>query len=288
MGEMLDNKIIKKISDYVYAKPRNIQEIAQLIDKNWRTANNYVEKIAKEDGTISIRTFRGGTRGALKVVYWNNIEKIHSSDFQERLFRKIEAGTRKTDFSPLDIYQYVDEDKRDAFLEEQEEEKATTRQDLVNLFRATQNQILFFSGNMSWANLKQGNKKMIDILEELAKNKISMKMLTRIDVTGIKNLQKMMAINEAVGREAIEIRHCEQPLRSFIVDNKIARFKEIKNPGDYRKHELRKKTFIFYGITDTEWIEWLQKVFWNLFRTSIPANKRLADLNSIQNITKTL
>ncbi|MBW2996601.1 hypothetical protein KY332_04865 [Candidatus Woesearchaeota archaeon] len=285
---MLDNKIIKKVNDFVYSKPRTVQEIALLIRKNWRTANNYVEKIAKEEGTISVRTFRGGTRGALKIVYWNNIEKISSSDFQERLFRKIERGRTKMDFSPFDVYQYVDKNKRSAFIEDQEEETATTKQDMVNTFRSAEKQILFFSGNMSWANLKQGKKKIIDILEELAKNKISMKMLTRVDVASIKNLQKMTAINEAAGREAIEIRHCEQPLRSFIVDNKLARFKEIKNPSDYKKDELRKRTFIFYQIQAEEWIEWLQKVFWNLFRTAIPASKRLKDMNSIQNITKSL
>ena len=68
---MLDTKTIKKINDFVYTKPRTIQEIAHLIRKNWRTANNYVDKIAKESGAISVRTFRGGTRGALKIVYWS-------------------------------------------------------------------------------------------------------------------------------------------------------------------------------------------------------------------------
>jgi len=285
---MLDNKTIKKINDFVYQKPRTIQEIALLIRKNWRTANSYIDKIAKESGSISVRNFREGTRGALKIVYWSNIEKISSSGFQEKLFMKIERGKTKMDFSPLDIYQYVDEKHRDAFLEEQEEEEATTKQDLISTFRSAQNQILFFSGNLSWANLKQGNKKIIDVLEEITRNKISIKMLTRMDITCLKNLQKIRAINEAVGREAIEIRHCEQPLRAFIVDNKFARFKEIKNPEEHKKDELRKRAFIFYNIYDPEWIEWLQKVFWNFFRNSVSAEKRLKDLNSIQNITKSL
>ena len=285
---MLDNKTIKKINDFVYTKPRTIQEISLLIRKNWRTANNYIEKIAKESGTISVRTFRGGTRGALKIVYWSNIEKIHSSGFQERLFRKIERGRAKTDFSPFDIYQYVAEDKRKAFLEEQEEEKVTTKQDLTNTFRSAQNQILFFSGNLSWSNLKERNHAILSVLKELVKKKISIKVLTRVDVASLKNLQRMMAINEEVGREAIEVRHCEQPLRAFIVDNRLARLKEIKNPEDYKKDELSKKTFLFYEVYDEEWIEWLQKVFWNLFRTAMSANKRLKDLDSIQNITKTL
>jgi hypothetical protein len=41
---MLDNKTIKKINDFVYQKPRTIQEIALLIRKNWRTANSYIDR----------------------------------------------------------------------------------------------------------------------------------------------------------------------------------------------------------------------------------------------------
>ena len=74
---MLDSKIIKKINNFVYQKPRTIQEISLLIKKNWRTADRYVEQISKEQGTLLVRTFREGTRGALKIVFWNNIEKIH-------------------------------------------------------------------------------------------------------------------------------------------------------------------------------------------------------------------
>ncbi|MEK6845578.1 MAG: hypothetical protein AABY26_02370, partial [Nanoarchaeota archaeon] len=66
---MLDSAITKKIEEVVYAKPRSIQEIAQLLNKNWRTADRYIEEIEKNFGTISTRTFRGGTRGALKIVF---------------------------------------------------------------------------------------------------------------------------------------------------------------------------------------------------------------------------
>ena len=87
---MLDKKTIKKINDFVFSKPRTIQEIAELIGKNWRTADSYVNKIA-EEGTIAVRTFRGGTKGALKIVYWN-INPVQISSFQERLMKQIEAG----------------------------------------------------------------------------------------------------------------------------------------------------------------------------------------------------
>ena len=109
---VLTLEVTKKIKEYVYTKPRTIQEIAQLINKSWRTTNSYVERISQETGEISVRTLRGGTRGAVKIVYWNNIDRIHHTHAQERLHKQIVLGKNKTDFSPFDIYQYVDKNKR--------------------------------------------------------------------------------------------------------------------------------------------------------------------------------
>ena len=278
---MLDDKITKKINDFVYAKPRIIMEIAQLINKNWRTADRYVEKIAKENGAIATRTFRGGTRGALKLVFWNNVEKIHSTEFQERIFKKIESGRTKEDFSPMDIYQYIDCNKKKAFLEVQADENAKIEQDIVSLIRGAKEQIFIFSGNLSWANAVQGKVKVLDVLEEAAKRKVAIKILTRVDIASMSNIEKVLPINEKFGREAVEVRHCEQPLRCIIIDNKIARLKEIKDPANYKKGELAKKTFIFYEIYDTEWLEWLKKVFWSLFRPAMPTSKRIEEINTI-------
>ncbi|MFA5084403.1 MAG: hypothetical protein WC475_03455, partial [Candidatus Paceibacterota bacterium] len=86
---MLRSQEIKKIEDFVYVKPRSVQEIAEHIGKNWRTADRYIEDIVKNFGTLAIRVFREGTRGALKIVYWASAEKISSSVFQERLENKI-------------------------------------------------------------------------------------------------------------------------------------------------------------------------------------------------------
>ena len=44
---MLTNELIKKIEEFVYSKPRSVQEIAQLIGKNWRTADRYISEIEK-------------------------------------------------------------------------------------------------------------------------------------------------------------------------------------------------------------------------------------------------
>jgi hypothetical protein len=279
---MLDSKLIKKICDFIYIKPRSIQEIAVHIQKNWRTADSYVDKIITEQGTLSVRTFREGSRGALKIVYWNNVEKIHSNDFQERLFKKIEIAKDKKDFSPFDIYQYVDPGSRRAFLEEQSEYTVTSKQDLISAMRQSEKQLLIFSGNLSWVNAVQDKKKIIDIFEELASRNISIKVLCQVNLESIKNIQKLLELNHKLHKNIIEIKHCEQPFRAFVVDDTFARFKESRNMEMSKKNN--NKTYIFYEISDSEWVEWIQKVFWNLFRTSISAENRIKDIESIEKI----
>jgi len=283
---LIDKEIIKKINKFVAEKPRTIQEVSLFIGKSWRTADRYVKEIAEKEGTIKTRTFRGGTRGALKVVYWNNLSDISGTAFQERLFKKIELGRDKLDFSPFDIYQYADEKKRSAFLEQQEDENVNANQNIIGAMEEVQEEILFFSGNLSWANLRQGNKKIIDFFKELGERNINLKFLARVDVTSLKNVQKILSLNKAAGKERFFVRHCEQPLRAFIVDNKFVQLKEIKDPKDYEKEELSKKTYIFYEIYDKEWVNWLRDVFYKLYRSAVPAQDRLKNMETIQNIIK--
>lgn len=282
---MLDSKTIKKINEFIYSKPRTVQEIAQLIGKSWRTADSYVERIEKETGSIATRVFREGTKGALKVVFWNNVERIHSSEFQEWLFKRIESGRKKQDFSPFDIWQHIDKNKKRAFLKDADEKNEEESESVfADLFNSCESQLLVFSGNLSWINASFGKKSVIDSLKELAKRKITIKMISRVGLESTSNIKKVFEINDNIGIESIEVRHCEQPLRGMIVDKKIARFKEIKNPEGYKKSELEKKCFICYDIYDEDWIEWLQKVFWNLFRNSIDAKKRLDDMSAIMKL----
>ena len=281
---VLTSELQKKIVDFVYLKPRTIQEVAFLIQKNWRTADSYVQRISEQTGMINSRTFRGGTRGALKIVFWNNTEKIHSSQFQERLHKEIETAKNKQDFSPLDIYQYVDDSRKKAFSEIVTDETISKKQDIIGLFARTEKQILYFAGNMSFLEMKERKKSILDIIEEAANRGVSIKVLARIDITALENFKRMMEINHKTGREAIEIRHANQPLRGFIIDNKEIRLKEEKLPAHYLKSELKQTTRIFYEIYDEEWVEWLQKVFWNIFRTSIDAKKRVKDLEKIEKL----
>ncbi len=280
-GAVLDSKTIKGINDFVYTKPRTIQEIAEYIRKNWRTADKYVDSISKETGSVSVRTFREGTKGALKIVYWNNTDKIHSSEFQEKLLNKIESVRKKEEFSPFDFYQYVGEGKRDAVMLKAGKGGGDN---LSRHLKQASSHVLSFSGNLSWINETEGGERLISVMEGLAKKNVVVKILSRVTVDSIKNTQKIMQINEKSGKNLIEVRHMEQPLRGFVIDNHIARFREVRDPSDYEKGELDEKVLLFYEIFDSEWIEWFQKVFWHLFRTAIPAEKRIKDLMTIRNV----
>jgi len=276
----VQKEIKESILRIIQQKPRTVQEVAETIGKNWRTADRYIEIITQETGLIATRIFREGSRGALKVVYWNALERAKGSAYQERLLQKIVQGKRKEDFSPLDIYQFVDPEHRKAFIETTEfSQQQQIRFDY--LLSQAQEQILFFSGNLSWVELGQDIHK---VLEDLAKKKIRIKVLTRVDITSQKNTEEMLSLNQRVGWDAVEIRHCEQPLRAILVDDRFVSIKEVMSPLYCR--ELKEKMFLFYLIQDTEWINWLQKVFWNLWGQSIDSSERLKALESVNRLKR--
>ncbi|MFH0831705.1 MAG: hypothetical protein V1886_02455 [archaeon] len=276
---MFEEKVKEKIVSFVSLQARSIDEIAKHIGRNWRTANRYVDRIAAE-GIIAVKVFREGTRGALKIAYLTALTPRFSI-FQNELYDKIKLGRVKSDFSPFDIWQYV-KGRKEAFLEQQEDEsKLALNKDLFELLKSAKKEVLIFSGNLSWANLEVGKAKIIDMFEELAKRKVSISIITRVDFPALANIKKVMSINHKLGKEVIKIKHREQPLRAVIVDDKIARLKEIKDPKDYRKGELEKKTYIFYNIYDKEWVGWLKKVFWDMFFASIDAGKRLSEIEGV-------
>lgn len=266
---VLDSKTTDKIKSFVYQKPRNIDEVAKLIGKNWRTADRYVREIVERTGTIGVRTFREGTRGALKIAFWQNIEKIYSTKIQEAIFRRIEVGIDKSDFSPFEIYQYIDKEKRSAILNKE--------WNIVDLFRMAKEEILILSGNLTFLD-----NKIINVIEKLADNNIYLKVLCRVDIVSINQVERLLAVNDRIKREMVDTRHYEQPLRGFIIDNKISSFKEVKSPL-LRDKELKKPLKIYYEIYDTEWNEWLKNLFFKQFQNAIPAGKRIEDIKSIKN-----
>ena len=122
---------------------------------------------------------------------------------------------------------------------------------------------------------------MMKIFEEFVKRGIIIKILCRVDLAGRENIERVLSLNFKHGKEMIEIRHHEHPLRAFVIDNKVIRIKEIKEPTG-KINELDKKIFIFYTIKDREWAEWLSKIFWKMFSSSIDANKRMTEMRKIK------
>jgi len=277
---MLDTKIRKQIEDFVYSKPRSMQEISTHINKNWRTADRYIQEIQENFGTLGIRTFREGTRGALKIVYWASLDKLNHSVFQEQLEKDILNLKRKSDFSAFDIFQHVSDENKKARIEKAVTEESTNLQEISRLLKNTKKQLIIFSGNLSFINLKDKENDIFQILENLIQRDIHIKIISRVDLTGKENIEKMLSLNHKYGKENIEIKHSETPLRAIIFDNEIISIKEIKSPTG-RTNELNEKIFLFYEINDKEWIEWLTKIFWKILNSSINANKRLNELNKI-------
>ena len=281
---MLDKKLVRKIENVVRQKPRTVQEISHLIGKSWLTADRYVEKVMQQEGSISVRTFRGGTKGALKIVYWNS-DPVFSSQFQERLFRQIEAGRKKSDFSPSDIFQHIDEkEKRSFFMPENKYVSKEYFNKFINHLLCAEHQILFFSGNMTFSRMHSHDMKIQGVLQELAEKGVDIKILSRVELPGLDNVKGIMSINDLVGRNVIDVRHSYQPIRGVIIDNKVMVFHEPKDTRNYFKGELDEPIIVVYEIYDEEWIEWLQKVFWHLFRSSISAEKRIDDLEKMKRL----
>ena len=278
---MIESQLIRKIEEFIYAKPRSIQEVSFHIGKSWRTADRYVEHICKEFGTIATRTFRGGSRGALKIVYWASMEKVSGSVFQEMLETHIISSKKKEDFSAFDIFQHVPDSNKRVWVEEEKSEELTDLKSLADLLSKANRQLLVLSGNLSFINLKNKEVDLFKIIDKLVSRGVSIKVVCRVDIAGDENIEHMLSLNFKHGKELIEIRHREHPVRGFIVDNSVMRLKEIKEPTG-KTHELKKKLFIFYIIKDKEWIDWLSRIFWKMFSSSIDAKRRIVEIRKLK------
>jgi hypothetical protein len=282
---VLDNKTIEKIKSLVYQKPCTIQEIAQTLEKNWRTANRYVEQIMLRTGQIRVRTFREGTRGAIKIVYWNNTEKIYSTDVQEKLFKQIELGVEKSDFSPFEIYQYVDSENRTAYFEELkgEENYSYNMESLFPFFDKAEREIYIFAGNCAFVHFKYKNKTMLQKIKDAIKRGVIVNVITNINLIDLSNVEKLLSLNSGSSHALVQIRHEVTPLRAYIFDNMIARLGEIeKSTG--KLGQIQNNVAVYYEIRDEAWVEWLKKMFFKKFQIGIPANKRLENIKGIRKI----
>lgn len=275
---MLDSGARQKIEELVYSRPRSVQEIAEYLKKSWKTVNRYVDELSDSYGTIAVHVFRGGTRGALKIVYWAGVDKASKSVFQEQLEDQITKGRTKYDFSAFDIYQHVPKNEKQSFIAEgKSEEEVGQLESFRDLLLSAKNQVIFFSGNLSFINLKDKKIDVFEIIDGLVKKGIKIKILCRVDIGGLDNIKKVLSLNHKYGKELVEIHHREQPVRGVIVDNKYISIKEVKEPTG-RDKELNRKMFIFYMIRNKDWADWLGKIFWKMFSSSIDANKRIEEM----------
>jgi len=276
----LKDQEIKIILDYVKKEPHTVQDISRLIKRSWVTTDSYLKQVKEKTGLIDIKTFRKGTQAALKIVFYCHADVALSDEIKESLFHRVKSSQFKQEFDFMDVYQFVPDNKKKAYSEEYNDEEISRNPRLIELFSQAKHTVYCFSGNLSFINMKEKNKPILSIIEEMAKRKVVFKIICRVNVASLTNLNKLSKLIEKYPA-SFEIRHHYQPLRGFIIDDKIARFKNEEPIQKYKKGELQKSTRIWYEIRDQEWVEWLQKVFWNLFRSSMDYESRQKELKNI-------
>jgi len=270
----------KKILEFVKKEPRTIQEISKIIKRSWVTTDSYVRDIKERTGLIDVKTFRAGSQAALKIAYYQNAESVASDDTRESIYNQIRNGRTKSEFDFLEVHQYVPDKMKRAFIEEYDDESVSADQQIFSFLRQARKTIFVFSGNLSFINMKEKGKPLLSIIEELLRSKVQFRILCRINIASISNVKKFDMLNKKYPG-LIEIHHCYQPLRGFIIDDKIARFKNEEQLKTYKSGELHKNSRIFYEIYDPEWVAWLQKVFWNMFKSSADHDRRMKEMSRI-------
>lgn len=264
----------EEIIRFVKREPCLIQDLAQHLNRSWITTESYVEKISQDTGLIQTKTFRKGTKGAVKIVFWNYAESLQTDEIKQKLFEKIKLFKFKEEFDPIEIFQFVAPNHAKAFTETRQSPK--TQQKLIEFFEKVEGELLSFSGNLSWMR----HQKVIDALDRLLLRGVRIKIIARIDLDTLENLKKIDHILKK-HPERIEIRHGLHPVRGFIADQKLVRLKYEKNKLHFKEKELDKDVRIFYEIDEPEWTSWFSKTFWYLFRTSITLNERIKVLDAI-------
>lgn len=281
MDMVLTEDEVKAVLQFVKKEPRTVQEISKFIKRSWVTTDSYLKQIKERTGLLDIKTFREGTQAAIKLVYATNSDSLLTDDAREKLFLQIKNGRKKQDFDFLDLFQYVQDGKKKLLVETYKDPKISKDQKIAGLFKNAKDIVYCLSGNLSFLNLQEGKVKMLDLLEELLKRKVKFKILARINVASLENVGKISFLMQKYP-EQIEIKHCYQPLRGFIIDDKIARFKHEEESGMYKDNELHENTRIFYEVYDPEWINWMLKVFWNLYRGSIDYSLRVQEMKKLK------
>lgn len=278
---MLTKELQEKIVSFVKKEPCLVQDLSRHIGKSWVATEGYVEKISRDTGLIKTKAFRKGTKGAVKVVYWNYSESAQGDELKEHLFQKLKMVSSKREFDPLEIFQYVHDRKSNAIVEYASRPLTSKKQSIFSFLRQANDELLCFSGNLSWLNLSEGGKKVPSVLEELLERGVVMKILCRIDIASLKNISIVEGLMKKYPGQ-IDVRHCRQSLRCVVLDSKLARFTGEESKEYFKEGELESDLKIFYEIYDSEWVDWLKKVFWYLYRNSVDYRQRLEALDRIK------
>ena len=278
---MLSKELQEKILKLVKKEPCLVQDISQHIGKSWVATEGYVERISKDTGLIRTKAFRKGTKGAVKVVYWNYSESVQDDEVKERLFQKIKLFASKKEFDPLEIFQFAKDKRSNAIVEFKSKRLSSKHhKNFLSFLKKADSELLCFSGNISWISIKEGKESALKIIEQFLKKRGVLKIICRIDIASMKNIRLLEPLMKEFSGQ-IEIRHSSQPVRGFIMDSKIARFKDEKKISDFKEGELSEDLYLFYELFDIDWVEWCKNVFWYLFRNSIGLQERIKALDKL-------
>ena len=278
---MLDKDTTDKLYDFVLNEPKTIQEISQFLGKSWLTASRYVEKLVPQ-GVIGMRTFRGGTQGALKIVYTKSrLQNLSAT--QSYIRERISGGTKKADFSPSEIFQFAQ--KKEAFTIPTHD----YTQNFANMkkhFLSAQSEMLVFSGNLSFLYASDGEQKILDVFAQLAKRGVTIKILCRVEMHGLDILNQLLAINTQLGVDRIFVRHAYHPLRADIIDNRMISCAETLRGTGFGEDEQSKDISIIYKIYDEQWISFISRLFWEYYSGAISAQERIALFTKLRESTQ--
>lgn len=265
-------KQIHQIIEYVKGEPRTVQDVAKRIGKSWVTTNSYIEKIIKETGQIKIKTFRQGTQGAIKLIYYNYAGSLEEDELKSLISLHITNGRYKTDFDFMDIYQHINDKKKRSHIEKNIHD---FEKYLMNYLEEAQDTVFCLSGNLSFLS-----REVLDSMEKALKRKVHIKILCRITLGSLRNISPLLTLLRKYP-QLLEVRHRFQPLRGFIIDGK-ALFREDEKKSSYREGEIIGDVQIIYEIMDQEWVDWLRQLYWHLYRPASDGVGRMKEFEKLQ------
>ena len=87
-------------------------------------------------------------------------------------------------------------------------EDETNLKEFTDILAEAKHQILMFSGNFSFTNLKNEKTIIFNAVDALVKKGITIRAVSRVDIAGKKNTEQLLALNFKYGKERIEVHPC--------------------------------------------------------------------------------